>query len=143
MEKISRKGFLQTMAAAAAAGALAGCGGSASSSQAVSAEALYTPGTYTATATGMGEVKVTMTFTETSITEVLVDTSNETADIGGVAAPTLKDALMEAQNAEIDNISGATITTNAVKKAAADQVLMQARTLTRRPRKRGKPRFVS
>lgn len=120
MEKISRKGFLQAMAAAVAAGALTGCGGAASSSQAASAEALYTPGTYTATAAGMGEVKVTMTFTETSITEVLVDTSNETADIGGVAAPTLKDALMEAQNAEIDNISGATITTNAVKKAAAE-----------------------
>ena len=36
-----------------------------------------------------------------------------------MAAPTLQEALMEAQNAEIDNISGATVTTNAVKKAAA------------------------
>lgn len=36
-----------------------------------------------------------------------------------MAAPTLQDAIMAAQNAEIDNVSGATVTTNAVKKAAA------------------------
>ena len=60
-----------------------------------------------------------MTFSETAITDVVIDASNETESIGGVAAPTLKDALMAAQSTEIDNISGATITTNAVKKAAA------------------------
>jgi len=101
------------------AGALAACNAAGSSSSASSGEAIYTPGTYTGTATGIGEVKVTMTFSETAITNVEVDTSAETADIGGVAGPTLQEALMAAQNAEIDNISGATITTNAVKKAAA------------------------
>lgn len=122
MEKISRKGFLKVAAAAAmsgvTAGALAACNGSSASSGSV-ADAIYTPGTYTGTATGIGEVKVTMTFSATAITDVVVDTSNETESIGGVAAPTLKDALMAAQSTEIDNISGATITTNAVKKAAA------------------------
>ena len=122
MEKISRKGFLKVAAAAAmsgvTAGALAACNGSSSSSGSV-ADAIYTPGTYTGTATGIGEVKVTMTFSATAITDVVVDTSNETESIGGVAAPTLKDALMAAQSTEIDNISGATVTTNAVKKAAA------------------------
>ena len=122
MEKISRKGFLKVAAAAAmsgvTAGALAACNGSSASSGSV-ADAIYTPGTYTGTATGIGEVKVTMTFSATAITDVVVDTSNETESIGGVAAPTLQEALMEAQNAEIDNISGATVTTNAVKKAAA------------------------
>lgn len=48
-----------------------------------------------------------------------MDTSNETESIGGVAAPTLQEALMQAQSAEVDNISGATVTTNAVKEAAA------------------------
>ena len=42
----------------------------------------------TGTATGIGEVKVTMTFSETAITEVVIDASNETESIGGVAAPT-------------------------------------------------------
>ena len=124
MKKISRKGFLKVAAAAAMSGvtasALAACNAGSSSSVAASTgEAIYTPGTYTGTATGIGEVKVTMTFSETAITDVVIDASNETESIGGVAAPTLKDALMAAQSTEIDNISGATITTNAVKKAAA------------------------
>ena len=124
MKKISRKGFLKVAAAAAMSGvtasALAACNaGSSSSTAASTGEAIYTPGTYTGTATGIGEMKVTMTFSETAITDVVIDASNETESIGGVAAPTLKDALMAAQSTEIDNISGATITTNAVKKAAA------------------------
>ena len=125
MEKISRKGFLKVAAAAAmsgvTAGALAACNSASSSGTAASAsgDAVYTPGTYTGTATGIGEVKVTMTFSETAITDVVIDASNETESIGGVAAPTLQDAIMAAQNAEIDNVSGATVTTNAVKKAAA------------------------
>ena len=127
MEKISRKGFLKVAAAAAmsgvTAGALAACNSASSTSTAASAaasgDAIYTPGTYTGTATGIGEVKVTMTFSETAITDVVIDASNETESIGGAAAPTLKDAIMAAQNAEIDSVSGATISTNAVKKAAA------------------------
>ncbi len=124
MKKISRKGFLKVAAAAAMSGvtasALVACNaGSSSSAAASTGEAIYTPGTYTGTAAGIGEVKVTMTFSETAITDVVIDASNETESIGGVAAPTLKDALMAAQSTEIDNISGATITTNAVKKAAA------------------------
>lgn len=123
MEKISRKGFLKVAAAAAmsgvTAGALAACNSAASSSTAASGDAIYTAGIYTGTATGIGEVKVTMTFSETAITEVVIDASNETESIGGVAAPTLQEAIMAAQGTEIDNISGATVTTNAVKKAAA------------------------
>lgn len=124
MKKISRKGFLKVAAAAAMSGvtasALAACNaGSSSSTAASTGEAIYTPGTYTGTATGIGEVKVTMTFSETAITDVVIDASNETESIGGVAAPTLQEAIMAAQGTEIDNISGATITTNAVKKAAA------------------------
>ena len=123
MEKISRKGFLKVAAAAAmsgvTAGALAACNSAASSSTAATGDPIYTAGTYTGTATGIGEVKVTMTFSETAITEVVIDASNETESIGGVAAPTLQEAIMAAQGTEIDNISGATVTTNAVKKAAA------------------------
>ena len=126
MKKITRSSFLKIAAAAAmsgvTAGALAACesaSSTAASSAASGGEALYTPGTYTGTAQGIGEIKVTMTFSESAITEVVVDASNETESIGGVAAPTLQEALMEMQSSEIDNVSGATVTTNAVKQAAA------------------------
>ena len=124
--KISRRNFLHTAGlgtlGAAAAGLLTACGDKAASGSVASSAAAagtYTAGTYTGTATGIGEVKVTMTFSETAITEVVIDASNETESIGGVAAPTLQEAIMAAQGTEIDNISGATVTTNAVKKAAA------------------------
>ncbi len=83
--------------------------------------AIYTPGTYTAGADGISsKVTVTMTFDETSITDVKVDAAGETPSIGGVAAEDLQKALMDAQSSEIDAVSGATITSDAVKKAAAN-----------------------
>lgn len=118
MKKISRSGFLKLAAAAAmsgvTAGALTACGNSASSSSAAaSSAAVYTPGTYTAKATGMGEVTVSMTFTENAITDVTVDTANETIDLARNSAEDFQKALMEAQSAEIDGVSGATYTSGA------------------------------
>jgi uncharacterized protein with FMN-binding domain len=108
------------------AGALSACNSASSSTAASSStsaatgEAVYTPGTYTGTAQGIeSEVTVTMTFSETAITDVVVDASGETESIGAAASDSLKDALLAAQNAEIDGVSGATITSNAVKEAAA------------------------
>ena len=80
----------------------------------------YTAGTYSASATGIGEVTVTMTFDEDSITAVEVDASNETASIGGAAADTLAEQVLEAQSSDIDGVSGATLTSTAVRNAAAD-----------------------
>lgn len=124
MKKISRSGFLKLAATAAmsgvTAGALTACGNSASSSSAAaSGAAVYTPGTYTAKATGMGEVTVSMTFTENAITDVTVDTANETIDLARNSAEDFQKALMEAQSAEIDGVSGATYTSGAVREAAA------------------------
>ena len=119
MEKISRKGFLKIAAAAAMSGVtaagLAACNGASSSS---SAAGLYTPGTYSATATGMGTVTVTMTFDANSITDVKVDVSEETANIGGVQGDHFADVILQAQGTEVDNVSGATITSKAIKTAA-------------------------
>ena len=125
MEKISRSGFLKLAAAAAmsgvTAGALTACNNSASSSTAAaSGAAVYTPGTYTAKATGMGEVTVSMTFTENAITDVTVDTANETIDLARNSAEDFQKALLDAQSAEIDGVSGATYTSTAVKEAAAN-----------------------
>ena len=84
------------------------------------AQGTYKPGTYTATAAGIGNVTVTLTFDENSITDAVLDTSEETPEIGGAATETLRDALLTAQSSEIDAIAGATVTTDAVKTAAAD-----------------------
>ena len=149
MKKISRSGFLKLAAAAAmsgvTAGALTACGNSASSSSAAaSSAAVYTPGTYTAKATGMGEVTVSMTFTENAITDVMVDTANETIDLARNSAEDFQKALMEAQSAEIDGVSGSTITSDAVMKAAKScyaQAKGEARTGPENSR-RGEGRFA-
>ena len=122
MEKISRKGFLKIAAAAAmsgvTAGALAACN-SASSSTASGAAGQYIPGTYEGTAEGISStVKVTMTFSDSAVTDVVVDTSGETASFGAAAADELREQLMAAGSAEIDGVSGSTITSDAVMKAA-------------------------
>ena len=122
MNKISRKGFLKIAAAAAmsgvTAGALAACN-SASSSTASGAAGQYIPGTYEGTAEGISStVKVTMTFSDSAVTDVVVDTSGETASIGAAAADELREQLMAAGSAEIDGVSGSTITSDAVMKAA-------------------------
>ena len=121
MNKISRKGFLKIAAAAAmsgvTAGALAACN-SASSSTASGAAGQYIPGTYEGTAEGISStVKVTMTFSDSTVTDVVVDTSGETASFGAAAADELREQLMAAGSAEIDGVSGSTITSDAVMKA--------------------------
>ncbi len=127
MNKISRKGFLKIAAAAAmsgvTAGALAACNAakdSAAASSAVSAPAgSYIPGTYEGTAEGISStVKVTMTFSDSAVTDVVVDTSGETASYGAAAADQLKEQLFSSANGEIDGVSGSTITSDAVMKAA-------------------------
>ena len=80
---------------------------------------LYKPGTYSAKASGIGEVTVTMTFDAERITDVMLDVSHETPGIGQAAADALKKNLLAAQAAGIDGVSGATITSKAVSKAAA------------------------
>src|SRR5699024_4972022 len=122
MNKITRKGFLKIAAAAAmsgvTAGALAACesassavSGAASAGSAPAAGAAYIPGTYEGTAQGISStVKVTMTFSETAVTDVVVDTSGETASYGAAAADELRQQLLEAGSAEIDGVSGSTIT---------------------------------
>ena len=122
-KKISRKNFLKlasaTVMGGVAAGALTACN-SASSSTAASSAATgtYTPGTYTASAQGIGEVKVTMTFDAEKITDVQLDVSGETAGYGKDAAEQLIQQVLDTQSSEIDGVSGSTLTSNAVRKAA-------------------------
>ena len=125
MNKISRKGFIKIAAAAAmsgvTAGALAACNAASGSASASTSGAAgqYIPGTYEGTAEGISStVKVTMTFSDSAVTDVVVDTSGETASFGAAAADELREQLLAAGSAKIDGVSGSTITSDAVMKAA-------------------------
>ena len=110
-KSLSRRAFLRTSIAGGASLAAAAAGAAPAG--------IYKPGTYSAKASGIGEVTVTMTFDADRITDVVLDVSHETPGIGQAAADALKKNLMAAQAAEIDGVSGATITSKAVSKAAA------------------------
>ena len=85
------------------------------------AENLFVPGTYTAEAQGIFSiVKVQVTVSENAITLVLIDTGSETAELGGAAAGTMSEAILLAQTPNVDGVSGATITSNAIRKAATE-----------------------
>jgi uncharacterized protein with FMN-binding domain/succinate dehydrogenase/fumarate reductase flavoprotein subunit len=111
-KQLSRRAFLRTTIA----------GGTAMAAAAVHAApaGIYKPGTYSAKAAGIGgDVVVTMTFDANKITDVVIDASHETPGIGQAAAPKLKEALLKMQTSEVDTISGASVTSSAVRKAAA------------------------
>lgn len=62
-------------------------------------------------------INVTVTVKDGKITNVAV-TENETPDIGGKAAKTIASQIVSKQSANVDVVSGATITSEAVIKAA-------------------------
>ena len=101
--------------------ALAGRGGASSTAAASTADAIYTAGTYTATAEGcLSDVTVTVTVSDKAITDVRVDASGETAELGGKAAEELPSEIIRSQSTDVDGYTGATLTSDAIKKAAAD-----------------------
>ncbi len=118
MNKLSRRDFLKGSVAGAAALGLASLGLGKTVAR---AEGKYTPGTYTASAKGIGsDVVVTMTFDENSITDVKIDVSGETKGIGAEIGEQMEQALLAAQSADVDGVTGATVTSDAIRKAAAD-----------------------
>ena len=118
---ISRRDFLKGTAAGAFSLAAASVLGTGANLMAHAEEAKYIPGTYTAKAQGLeSEVTVTMTFDETSILDVVIDSTGETPELGGRAGPLLEKAILDAQSGEVDAVSGATITSNAVRTAVND-----------------------
>ena len=77
--------------------------------------------TFTGTAKGFGgDVSVTITVEDGRITDAVVTGDNETPSIGGQAVETLGGAIVEAQSAEFDSVSGATVTSSAVREALKD-----------------------
>lgn len=89
-------------------------------------ETAYTAGIYSAETKGMvSTVKVSVTVSESAITDLEIDVSGETEGLGTEVAQPLKDAILAAQSADVDVVSGATVSSNAVK-AAAQKCLDEA-----------------
>ena len=88
--------------------------------------AAYTPGEYTAEAQGFSSaVKATVTVDAGAITAVTLDVSGETQGFGAAQGEALAAAFLAKQSAEIDVISGVTLTSNAAK-AAVQKALDEA-----------------
>lgn len=91
---------------------LAGCGGTPER---------YNAGTYMATAEGYaGDVTVEVEFDKASILSVKVTNHNETVGFGDRAADELPGKIVEAQTWEVDAITSATVTSDAIKAAVKD-----------------------
>lgn len=78
----------------------------------------FTAGTYTGTAQGFGgDVTATVTLSETEITDIQVVGDQETDGLGSVAIEQLPPKMLEAQSPNVDAMSGATVTSNAIIEA--------------------------
>ena len=93
--------------------------------------------TFTGDDNGIGPVTVALTVEDGKITEAVVTGDSETPGFGGLEAcqdGTFAAQIVEAQGAGIDGISGATVTTNAVKAATEEAMiaagLMEAENVT-------------
>ena len=114
MTQFSRRKFLRTSLVGGASITTAAL------AHAAPASGIYKAGTYSSKAAGIGgDVIVTMTFDTNKITDVVIDASHETPGIGQKAAVELKKALLAGQSAQVDSVSGASITSGAVRKATA------------------------
>ena len=107
---------------------LTGCGAAststgASSTAASAVETKMTPGTYEGTAAGMrGDLTVAVTVDETSLLKVEVTNCVDTAVISDAAIDTLPGQIVEEQNIQVDNVSGATMTSLGIKNAVANAI---------------------
>ena len=134
MIEVTRRTFLKgsatTVAAVAGLVALAGCGGGGGSDSGASSDsgggATLKDGTYTGTARGMGgEIEVTITVTDGKIKVDSIGPNNETVGRGGYEAiedGTYAKEIEDSQSADIEMVSGATVTSTAVKDATQQAI---------------------
>ena len=81
----------------------------------------YTAGSYTATVMGHNsEMTVTVTLSESAIEDIQVAENQETEMVGQKAIEMMPGRIIEAQSLAVDSVSGATVTSAAIKAAVAD-----------------------
>ena len=94
---------------------LIGCGGKSNSTSSAGVS-----GDFTGTAKGMGgDVTVTLTLTDSKITGCTAEGVDETQGIGTLALDQLPGQIAETGSIAVDGVTGATITSDAIKEAAA------------------------
>ena len=113
------KRFCEITAATAAAALgiclLTGCG---SSGYEIAESGQWTDGIYTATAEGRnGDFEVIVTIADGVMVSVEAGENEETEDKGGAAIETLLPEFVSEQTYDVDVVSGATITSKALKNA--------------------------
>lgn len=81
----------------------------------------YEDGTYEGTGDGFGgDIKVEVVVENTEIVSIEILEHSETENIAGPAMKGTPEAIIEAQSTEVDNVSGATISSKAIKAAVED-----------------------
>lgn len=119
IDGVSGASLTSGAAKAAAEKACAAARGEAVAEAATPADgALFVPGTYEASDKGFGgDINVAVTVTDNEITEVKIEGDHETENIGSFAVEMLDDRIMEAQSPNVDALTGATVTSNAILRA--------------------------
>ncbi len=85
------------------------------------AEGSLPAGTYEGSGIGRnGTVAVEVTLSEDAITDITVTESKETMNIGTVAVDKMAERIVEAQSVNVDVVSGATMSSNALRNAVKD-----------------------
>lgn len=95
-------------------------GNSTSASYTISEPGTWHDGTYTASADGYrGAFTVTVTISGGHISSIDASSNEETPDIGGEAITTMIPDMIDQQSYDVDTVSGATKTSDALRDAVA------------------------
>lgn len=89
-------------------------------------ETAYTPGTYIGTGSGWNDITVSVTVDDYNITDIRIIQHAETPGVGTRAFDPLIESILQCNSADVDTVSGATITSKGVS-AAVENALAQAR----------------
>lgn len=118
---LTRRSFMKTLTVAGVSVAVFGISGCAPSANASSQG--FKAGTYTAFGQGkFGPVHVEATFSEDALTSVAVTKHEETKFISDAAIEQIPAAIVEHQSLDVDVITGASLTSMAIKNAVTDCV---------------------
>lgn len=99
---------------------LAGCASDDAPSYNIAPASEWKDGSYTVTADGYAKAfPVTVTIKDGHISAIDADSNDETPQYGGAAIEELIPAMTDAQTYDVDSISGATITSDALRDAVA------------------------
>jgi succinate dehydrogenase/fumarate reductase flavoprotein subunit/uncharacterized protein with FMN-binding domain len=80
-------------------------------------------GTYSAEATGMdGKISINVKIASNKIESIDIADQNETAGVGDCALQTIADEVIESQSLGVDSVTGATVSSGAMKTAVGDAV---------------------